>query len=149
MFSLVPLSKSKFFTRVALVLCVFRSCRTLVARVWHSCCKIVYIHFCLTFIKVLLFPLRNSSVKSYFRLGFIYFYVSGSRSFKLDINIQKNCMAISHTFDIYIRFFTLKIYVRSRLDLNLELTNLKCARRFLSDDVFHQKSYVNLKRILL
>ena len=137
------------FTRAVIKIKIFHSCCTLVARVRHSCCKIDYILFCLTFIKVLLFPLRNSSVKSYFRLGFIYFYVSGSRSFKLDINIQKNCMAISHTFDIYIRFFTVKIYVRSRLDLNLELTNLKCALRFLSDDVFHQKSYVNLKRILL
>ena len=122
------------FHRAVIKIKIFHSCCTLVARVRHSCCKIDYILFCLTFIKVLLFPLRNSSVKSCFRLGFIYFYVSGSRSFKLDINI---------------RFFTLKIYVRSRLDLNLELTNLKCALRFLSDEVFHQKSYVNLKRILL
>ena len=37
MFLLVPLSKSKFFTRVALVSLVSG---TRVARVWHSCCKL-------------------------------------------------------------------------------------------------------------
>ena len=47
---------------------------------------------------------------------------------ELDLRIQKNLMQISNTFNIYIRFFRLKIYVRfrsSRLQMFFEIGILK------------------------
>ena len=61
-----------------------------------------------------LFLRMSFLIKNYFWLDFRCFYVIWSRSCKIDFKIQKNMLEISNEFDICIRFFRLKIYIRLR-----------------------------------
>ena len=64
MFSLVLLSKSKFFTRIALVLLVQHSCCTCIALVQHSCRTCIALmllmsHLCCTHVELVSFALHT------------------------------------------------------------------------------------------